>query len=171
MMPGCAGTDVCRKLRKAGYSGAIMMLTAKDSLQDRVVGLDCGADDYMVKPFEIEELLARMRALNRRNYAPIVGESEEYDDFVLERSSHSIRRGKEELLLSPREYQLLDLLLQNKGQTLPRELILDRVWGLDSEVSAKTVDATVKLLRKKLAQFDKQEMIQSIRGVGYKLEL
>lgn len=170
MMPGCHGVDVCRRLRKSGHAGAILLLTAKDSLHDRIEGLDAGADDYLVKPFELEELMARIRALGRRTYTQIVEESIAIDDITLLRSSHSINRGVDQLQLSPREFQLLDLLAQNKGQVLPRELILDRVWGFDADVSMKTVDAIVKLLRKKLGSFGKQDLIQSIRGVGYKLD-
>jgi DNA-binding response OmpR family regulator len=170
MMPGGDGVSVCRRLRKEGYSGAILMLTAKDSLQDRVEGLDAGADDYLVKPFELDELLARLRALTRRNYAPIQEEVVHIQELALNRTSHTVHVGKEEIQLTPREFQLLDLLVQNKGQVLTREIILDRVWGLDADVSLKTIDATVKLLRKKLDLSGKEGLIQSIRGVGYKLE-
>ncbi|WP_078409436.1 response regulator transcription factor [Priestia abyssalis] len=171
MMPNGDGVDVCRRLRKEGYSGAILMLTAKDSVEDRIAGLDSGADDYLVKPFEIDELLARLRALSRRNYAPIVEEEVRIHDMMLNRTSQTVCQGEETIQLSPREFQLLDLLIQNKGQVLPRETILDRVWGYDADVSIKTIDATVKLLRKKLDVIGKQEWIQSIRGVGYKFEI
>jgi DNA-binding response OmpR family regulator len=170
MMPGGDGIEICRRLRKEAYSGAILMLTAKDSLQDRVAGLDSGADDYLIKPFEIDELLARLRALSRRNYAPILEEEIHIHDIVLHRTSQTVHKGKEEIQLSPREFQLLDLLIQNKGQVLPREVIMDRIWGYYADVSMKAVDATVKLLRKKLDAFGKQDLVQSIRGVGYKLE-
>jgi DNA-binding response OmpR family regulator len=170
MMPNGDGVDVCRRLRKQGYPGAILMLTAKDTVEDRIEGLDSGADDYLVKPFEIGELLARLRALLRRNYAPILEEEIKLQDLVLNRNGHFVRFGNEEIQLSPREYQLLDLLVQNKGQVIPREVILERIWGLDSDVAPKTIDATVKLIRKKLDKAGKQELIQSVRGVGYKLE-
>ncbi|PAQ14668.1 response regulator transcription factor [Bacillus sp. FJAT-42315] len=170
MMPNGDGVDVCRRLRKEGYSGAILILTAKDTVGDRIEGLDSGADDYLVKPFEIDELLARLRALLRRNYAPIVAETESIHGVVLNRTSQMIHHNKEMIQLSPREFQLLDFLVRNKGQVLPREVILDRVWGYDAEVAPKTIDATVKLLRKKLNQIGQQDMIQSIRGVGYKVE-
>jgi DNA-binding response OmpR family regulator len=167
MMPNGDGVSVCRKLRKNGYRGAILMLTAKDSIQDRIEGLDSGADDYLVKPFEIDELLARLRALLRRNYAPILEEEMQLGDLVLNRTSHTVIFENREIKLSPREFQLLDLLVKNKGQVLPREVIHERIWGLDSEVASKTIDATVKLIRKKLG---KPEFLQSIRGVGYKVE-
>ncbi|PLT32761.1 response regulator transcription factor [Bacillus sp. V5-8f] len=170
MMPGRDGVEVCRQLRKEGYQGAILMLTAKDAVQDRIEGLDSGADDYLVKPFEIDELLARIRALSRRNYAPIVEEEVQLFDMVLNRSSQTVQSGEKTVQLSPREFQLLDLLLQNKGQVLPRDVIMDRIWGYDTDVSMKTIDATVKLLRKKLGVIEKQEMLHSIRGVGYKID-
>ncbi|MEE6132709.1 DNA-binding response regulator [Priestia aryabhattai] len=170
MMPNGDGVEICQQLRKEGYNGAILMLTAKDAVQDRVHGLDAGADDYMVKPFEIDELLARLRALSRRNYAPIVEETVEIDQITLNRSSQMMNNGDKSIQLSPREFQLLDFLLKNKGQVLSRDIILDRVWGYESDVSIKTIDATVKLLRKKLDHFGKQELIQSIRGVGYKID-
>ncbi|MFJ7728764.1 response regulator transcription factor [Neobacillus sp. NPDC097160] len=170
MMPNGNGVEVCRRLRKQGYSGPILMLTAKDTVQDRIEGLDSGADDYLVKPFEIDELLARLRALSRRNYAPIIEEEIQIQELVLNRMSHMVRFRSMELQLSPREFQLLDLMVQNKGQVLSREVILDRIWGYDSDVAPKTIDATVKLIRKKLERFGKQDLLQSIRGVGYRLE-
>jgi len=170
MMPNGDGVDICRRLRKQGYSGAILMLTAKDTVQNRIEGLDSGADDYLIKPFEFDELLARLRALSRRNYAPIVEEETEIDGLVLNRGSHIVRFDNIEIQLSPREFQLLDLLVKNKGQVLPRELIYERVWGLETEVGMKTIDATVKLIRKKLSLINKSEKLQSIRGVGYKFD-
>ena len=170
MMPNEDGVSVCRRLRSSGYSGAILMLTAKDAVEDRIIGLDAGADDYLVKPFEIEELLARLRALSRRNYAPILEEQLSIHAMQLNRLSQTISNGAEEVKLSPREFQMLDLLVQNRGQVLPREVILDRIWGLDADVSMKIIDATVKLLRKKLDMIDQNGLLQSIRGVGYKFE-
>jgi DNA-binding response OmpR family regulator len=170
MMPNGDGVSVCRRLRSQGYSGAVLMLTAKDAVENRIEGLDAGADDYLIKPFEIDELLARIRALSRRNYAPILEEQLSVHDMVLNRTSQTVDQGGKEVQLSPREFQLLDLLIQNKGQVLTREVILDRIWGFDADVSTKTIDATVKLLRKKLYIIGKPDLLQSIRGVGYKFE-
>ncbi|RTE09986.1 response regulator transcription factor [Paenibacillus whitsoniae] len=170
MMPDGDGRETCLKLRKAGYRGAIVMLTAKDALQDRVEGLDAGADDYVIKPFEMDELLARLRALMRRNFAPLQDDIVTIGHLELQRTNQQVMQGGREMQLSPREFQILDLLVQNRGRTLSRELILDRIWGLDADVNLKTIDAIVKLIRKKLAFSGAQDLIQSVRGVGYKID-
>lgn len=170
MMPAGDGVSVCRRLRSEGYMGAVLMLTAKDSLSDKITGLDAGADDYLIKPFEIDELLARIRALQRRNFAPILEQEIRVGDIFLNRTAQWVKAGNSEVQLTPREFQLLDLLVQNIGIVLSREVILDRIWGLETDVGPKTIDATVKLLRKKLAGITGEGWIQSIRGVGYKIE-
>lgn len=169
MMPEGDGATICRRLRKAGYAGAILMLTARDTVQDRVAGLDAGADDYLVKPFEIDELLARVRALTRRNFAPLVEDTVQLGAMRLNRSSHEVQLGEQRILLTPREFQIVDLLAVNRGRVLTRELILDRIWGYDSDVSLKVIDATVKLARKKLELAGQKGLIQSVRGVGYRI--
>ncbi|TYP69410.1 response regulator transcription factor [Paenibacillus methanolicus] len=169
MMPEGDGATVCRRLRQAGYAGAILMLTARDTVQDRVAGLDAGADDYLVKPFEIDELLARVRALTRRNFAPLVEDTVQLGPMRLNRSSHEVQLGEQRILLTPREFQIVDLLAVNRGRVLTRELILDRIWGYDSDVSLKVIDATVKLARKKLELAGQKGLIQSVRGVGYRI--
>ncbi len=170
MMPEGDGLSLCTRLRKESYTGAILMLTARDALQDRIDGLDAGADDYLVKPFEIGELLARLRALSRRNYAPIQTEELKFGELVLNRNEQSVSLDSRSVQLTPREFQLFDLLVQNRGVVLTREVILDRVWGMESDVGPKTIDATIKLLRRKLAELDNKELIQSARGLGYKVD-
>ncbi|GIM46608.1 DNA-binding response regulator [Collibacillus ludicampi] len=171
MMPGEDGVSVCRRLRQENYEGAILLLTAKDSVHDRVEGLDAGADDYLIKPFEFDELFARLRALSRRNYAPIQKDIVSIDDLVINRTNYTVQRGDQSIQLTPREFQLLDLLLRNRGQVLTREVILDRIWGYDAEITSNPVDAYIKLLRKKIDTPGKKTLIQSIRGVGYKLDI
>lgn len=170
MMPNGDGVSICKKLRHSGFSGAILMLTAKDSLTDRVEGLDAGADDYLVKPFEIEELWARLRALGRRTFSPLQEDIVEIGALRINRTAHSVSKGKEEISLTPREFQLLDMLVQNRGAVLTRELIFDRIWGYETDVSMKTIDATVKLLRKKIDIEENNSLIETIRGVGYRVE-
>lgn len=170
MMPGADGIQVCRMLRNEGYNGAILMLTAKDAVHDRVAGLDAGADDYLVKPFEIDELFARLRALARRNFLPLQADIVEIDGLEINRTNHTVSRNGEEIQLSPREFQLLDLLAQNKGQVLTRELIMDRIWGYDTDVTSNAIDAYIKLLRKKIDLPAGNTLIRNVRGVGYKLE-
>ena len=170
MMPKMSGVDACKKLRSDGYQRAILLLTARDSIEDRVTGLDAGADDYLVKPFEFAELMARLRALGRRSSQKIQQDMMDLGDFTLDRTSKVLKKGEQVIQLSPREFQIFDLLVQNMGIVVPRDIILDRIWGLESEVSSNNIDSYVKLIRKKLDLGDGKTMIHTIRGVGYKLE-
>ena len=170
MMPGESGVDACRRLRENGYEKAILMLTARDAVEDRVTGLDAGADDYLVKPFEFAELLARLRALGRRSSQKIQQDVVQVGEFTLNRTAKVLKKQDQVIQLSPREFQICDLLAQNLGIVVPREIILDRIWGLESEVSSNNIDSYVKLIRKKLDLGDGKTMIHTIRGVGYKLE-
>ena len=171
MMPKMSGVDACKKLRSDGYQRAILLLTARDSIEDRVTGLDAGADDYLVKPFEFAELMARLRALGRRSSQKIQQDMMDLGDFTLDRTSKVLKKGEQVIQLSPREFQIFDLLVQNMGIVVPRDIILDRIWGLESEASSNNIDSYVKLLRKKLESADGQMIISTIRGVGYKLEI
>ena len=170
MMPGESGVDACKRLRENGYEKAILILTARDDVADRVTGLDAGADDYLVKPFEFAELLARLRALGRSSSQKIQQDVVKVGDFTLNRTAKVLKKKDQVIQLSPREFQIFDLLAQNLGIVVPREIILDRIWGLESEVSSNNIDSYVKLIRKKLDLGDGSTMIQTIRGVGYKLE-
>ena len=170
LMPVETGLEVCRCLRRDGYSGAILMLTAKESLDDRVLGLDTGADDYVVKPFEFEELLARLRALSRRSLTSVQKETISLGKFVINCATRQVLHETREIQLSGREFQLLELLVRNQNTVVPREVILDRVWGLETEVSSNTLDAYVHLLRKKLSLPVDGVMIVNVRGIGYRLE-
>ena len=170
MMPGETGVDACRRLRKDGYERAILMLTARDSVEDRVTGLDAGADDYLVKPFEFVELLARLRALGRRSTQKIQQDVVEVGGFTLNRTAKVLKKDGQVIQLSPREFQIFDLLAQNLGIVVPRDIILDRIWGLESDVSSNNIDSYMKILRKKLDTGDGSTVIKTVRGVGYKLE-
>ena len=170
MMPKMSGVDACRQLREAGYQRAILLLTARDAIEDRVTGLDAGADDYLVKPFEFAELMARLRALGRRSSQKIQRDVMELGEFTLDRTSKVLKKNDQIIQLSPREFQIFNLLVQNIGIVVPRDIILDRIWGIESDVSSNNIDSYVKLLRKKLNTADGQISIATIRGVGYKLE-
>ena len=170
MMPGESGVDACRRLRKDGYERAILMLTARDSVEDRVTGLDAGADDYLVKPFEFAELLARLRALGRRSTQKIQQDTVTVGGFTLNRTAKVLKHDDQVIQLSPREFQIFDLLAQNVGIVVPRDIILDRIWGLEADVSSNNIDSYMKILRKKLDTGDGKTIIKTVRGVGYKLE-
>ena len=163
-MPGLDGLAVCRRVRAKGLALPILLLTARDAVHDRVAGLDAGADDYLVKPFAAEELLARVRALLRRGHEP--AEVLAYDDLVLDLRSRSARRGGRELGLSAREADLLELLLRNPRQVVTRDLALERVWGRRAAASANVVDRYVSYLRRKLGE---PPLIETVRGAGFVL--
>jgi two-component system response regulator MprA len=163
-MPGLDGLDVCRRLRSKGLALPILLLTARDAVSDRVAGLDAGADDYLVKPFAAEELLARVRALRRRGREPL--ELLAYGDVVLDVGSRRAQRADRPLDLSAREADLLELLLRHPEQVVSRELALDRVWGGHSVATLNAVDRYVSYLRRKLGE---PPLIQTVRGVGFLL--
>ena len=163
-MPGLDGLGVCRRLRAKGMATPILLLTARDALEDRVAGLDAGADDYLVKPFASEELAARLRALLRRGRE--VPEMLAFDDLVLDVRSRAARRGGRELNLSAREADLLELLLRNPRNVVTREVALDRVWGGAALAGPNVVDRYVSYLRRKLGE---PALIDTVRGVGFVL--
>jgi two-component system response regulator MprA len=163
-MPGVDGLTVCRRLRKAGVAAPILLLTARDAVGDRVAGLDAGADDYLVKPFATEELLARARALLRRGLEP--GEILAFADLVLDVRTCIARRGGREIRLSGRESALLELLLRNPRQVVSRSVALERVWGSESAATFNAVDQCVSYLRRKLGE---PGLIETVRGVGFLL--
>ena len=166
MLPKLSGIEVARRLRSQGNRTPILMLTARDSPRDVVEGLDTGADDYLTKPFAFEELLARLRAVSRRG--PIEkGLLFQVADLTLDPASHEVRRGERLVALTPREYQLLELLIRRAGRVVPRDTILDVVWGSDSDVGANTVDAFVSTLRRKLERPQEARLLHTVRAVGF----
>ncbi|MCF6092496.1 response regulator transcription factor [Microaerobacter geothermalis] len=170
MMPGLSGVQVCQQIREQKDQTPILILTAKDELDDKIRGFDSGADDYLVKPFEFEELVARIRALGKRKPLPLKEEVLSADNLYLDTKTHKVTRDGTEIILTQREYQLLSLLMMNKGQVLTREVILDRIWGYDAEVTRNTVDAYIRLLRKKVDKGYSKKLIKSIRGFGYTIQ-
>lgn len=168
MMPGLTGVEVCRRLRQTGSQVPIILLTAKDEVQDRVDGLDAGADDYVVKPFSIEELLARVRAHLRRN-EPQEADMLVFEDLSLNRKTREVLRGGRSIELTAKEFDLLELLLTNPKQVLTRDQILDKVWGYDFMGDSNIIEVYIRYLRQKLEAEKEKRIIQTVRGVGYVL--
>ncbi len=167
MLPGMDGLEVCRRLRAAG-SVPILMLTAKDTIQDRVQGLDAGADDYLVKPFELDELLARVRALLRRTQ-PDRAQVLSFADLSLDTGSRQATRNGRLISLTAKEYDLLELFLRHPRQVLTREMIFDRVWGYDFGGESNVLDVYIRYLRQKLEIEGEMRLLHTVRGVGYVL--
>ena len=166
-MPGIDGLEVCRRLRAAGDRTPILMLTARHATADRVAGLDAGADDYLVKPFALEELLARLRALLRRtggDDGPL-----SFADLMLDPGTHEVRRGDRSIDLTRTEFLLLELFLRNPRQVLTRDVIFDRVWGYDFGPTSNSLEVYVGYLRRKTEAGGEPRLIHTVRGVGYAL--
>ena len=166
MLPGMDGLEVARRLRASGDNVPILMLTARDAVADRVKGLETGADDYLVKPFAPEELVARVKALLRRSQEERY-EVLRYADVELDTGTRLAHRGTREIELSPTEYELLALFMRRPRQVLTREIILDRVWGFDFEGSSNVMEVYVGYLRTKLEAGGEPRLIHTVRGVGY----
>jgi two-component system response regulator MprA len=175
MLPGIDGLEVCRRLRAAGEDVPILMLTARDEVADRVAGLDAGADDYLVKPFAFEELLARVRALLRRwerrdeESGALGGETLRFDDLTLDATTRYAYRGERKIELTTREFDLLTLFLRHPNQVLPRDMIMERVWGYDFPGESNVLEVYVKNLRRLLEADGEPRLLQTVRGAGYVL--
>jgi DNA-binding response OmpR family regulator len=169
MLPGMNGFDIVHRMRSEKNSTPVLMLTAKGEISDRVHGLDCGADDYMQKPFSSDELLARVRALTRRQ-GEIVLEVMEYGDLTLRLDNHELSCKDKSVRLSLKEYEVLKLLMINKNQVLTKDIIITRVWGYDSEAENNNLEAYISFLRKKLTYLESGVVIDVLRKVGYTLK-
>jgi len=168
MMPGLDGIEVTRRLREAS-DVPILLLTARGTIPDRVTGLDAGADDYLVKPFALDELLARVRALLRRRQ-PSEGPILQFADVIVNTATREVQRGGETIQLTPREYDLLELFMRHPRQVLTRDIIYDRVWGYDFGGESNIIDVYVRYLREKLEHGHKPRLLHTVRGVGYVLK-
>lgn len=168
LMPVLDGITVCRRLRQSGDRTPILMLTARDAVSDRVIGFEAGADDYLVKPFALEELLARVKALLRRSYPEHEG-SLSVDDLELNPRTRKVSRGDRALELTPTEFALLELLMRNAGMVLTRDAIRERVWGFDDSFGSNTLDVYIGYLRRKTEAGGEARMIHTARGVGFVL--
>jgi DNA-binding response OmpR family regulator len=166
MLPKLDGVQVARRLRHAGIDTRILMLTARDAPPDVVEGLDCGADDYLIKPFAFEVLLARLRALVRRASAtqlPVL----RVLDLTVDAAAHQVSRGSDTIKLSSTEFNLLRFLMHRAGQIVPRRTLIEAVWGYESTIESNTLDAFIHLLRAKIDAAPRQKLIHTVRGVGY----
>jgi two-component system, OmpR family, response regulator MprA len=169
LMPYVDGLEVCRRLRAAGDRTPVLVLTARDGVPDRVRGLDAGADDYLVKPFALEELLARLRALLRRRPGNEHGETLRYADVALDVLGHTVRRGCRTIELTRTEFLLLELFLRHPRQVLTRSQIFERVWGYDFGPASNSLEVYVGYLRRKLEADGEPRLLKTVRGVGYVL--
>ncbi len=170
LLPGVDGIEVCRTLRAGRVDTPVLLLTALDAVEDRVRGLDAGADDYLPKPFACQELLARLRALNRRRVQAREPDRLEVADLVLDLRRRRAERGGKVIELSPKEFALLEFLVRNEGRVVTRTHILDHVWGYDYAPDSNLVDVYVTYLRRKLERGHDRKLIRTVRGVGYALE-
>ena len=167
-LPGIDGLEVCRRLRASGNQVPVLMLTARAAVAERVAGLDAGADDYLVKPFALDELLARLRAFERRGSVSGQARGElRFGDLVVDRDAMTCHRGAREIQLSRTEYQLLELLMANQGKVQSRDVIFEKVWGYDFGPESNSLDVYVGYLRRKLEADGGPRIIHTVRGVGY----
>jgi two-component system response regulator MprA len=164
-LPGLDGLEVCRELRSRGVRVPVLALTARDTVPDRVRGLDAGADDYLVKPFAVEELLARLRSLLRRSGAVV--ERLQVADLVLEPETRQVRRGTREIELTVQEFSLLELLMRHPSQVMTRQRILDNVWGYDAQPASNVVEIYIHYLRDKVDRGQERALIHTVRTLGY----
>jgi len=172
MLPDLNGRQICERLRSERVDTPILMLTAMDTVQDKVSGLRSGADDYMTKPFAFEELLARIEVLLRRRGAepPSTGKSLQIADLVLNRETHEVRRGEHPIELTPKEYALLECFMSSPGKVLSRTRILEQVWGYSADPLTNVVDVYVRQLRRKIDDGHELKLFKTVRGYGYKLD-
>ena len=166
LLPDGDGRDLCRRLRARGIGTPVLLLTAKSSVQDKVVGLDSGADDYLTKPFDFSELLARVRALGRRGATPLLGPLS-VADLTVDPLMRSVTRAGQTISLTPKEYQVLDTLVRRAGQVVTRTELIERVWDIHFDPTSNIVDVVIKLLRDKIDRRFEPKLIHTVRGVGY----
>ena len=167
MMPFADGLTVTRELRQRGNRTPILLLTARHEVGDRVAGLDAGADDYLVKPFAVDELLARVRALLRRNESPTSPTVLSLDDLTLDTSKREVKRGENTLDLTKTEFDLLHILLEQQGIVLSRDYLYEHIWGFNFETNSKSLDVYIGYLRRKLDANGTEKLLHTVRGVGY----
>lgn len=169
MMPGLDGVEVVKRIRKEGNQVPVIFLTAKSELDDRVLGLDAGADDYLTKPFAMKELLARIRSITRR-VGEVTGNTLQFGDLSLDANTYILSCGKQSISLPNKEFQMLEMMMRNPSQILSQDQFMDRIWGLDSETDLSVVWVNISYLRKKIAKLESKVSIKVTRNVGYSLD-
>ena len=169
VLPEIDGLTILRNMRNAGNTTPVLLLTAKDSVEDRVRGLDCGADDYLVKPFHLDELLARIRALLRRQSTERKNELS-VDDLTMDLSTHDVRRAEKKIEMTAKEFAILEYLMRNKNRILSRTQIVDHVWNYDFDCSSNIVDVYIRYLRSKIDDGFDNKLITTVRGSGYTIK-
>ena len=169
MMPGLDGVEVVKRIRKEGNQVPVIFLTAKSELDDRVLGLDAGADDYLTKPFAMKELLARIRSITRR-VGEVTGNTLQFGDLSLDANTYILSCGKQSISLPNKEFQMLEMMMRNPSQILSQDQFMDRIWGLDSETYLSVVWVNISYLRQKIAKLESKVSIKVTRNVGYSLD-
>jgi heavy metal response regulator len=169
LLPEMDGFSACRELRSRGNRTPVLMLTARDTVDDRVAGLDTGADDYLVKPFAMKELLARLRAINRRTYEQPKSTLVQVADLVLDTRTHQVRRGKKRIELASKEFAVLECLMRDPGRVLTRTMIAEHVWNYDTYNQSNVVDVYIRNLRRKIDDPFDHKLIHTLRGSGYSI--
>lgn len=169
MLPGKGGLDVLRSLREKGADTPVLLLTARSEVQDKIAGLDSGADDYLTKPFATGELMARIRAMTRRR-GEYVGDELMYRNTVLQKDTHRLVCRGSDVQLGAKEYQIMEMLMQNSSHVIPKERLIEKVWGFDNEAEYNNVEVYISFIRKKLSAIQADIQIKAVRGLGYALE-
>lgn len=170
MLPGMSGIDILRNIRNEKLSVPVLLLTARSEVEDKIKGLDCGADDYLTKPFVTGELLARIRALTRRKGEIVDDNKLSFKDLELFKDSCSMTFGRNDVKLSLKEYQIMELLMANSGKIIPKERIIEKIWGYESDVEYNNIEVYISFLRKKLSVIGADIKIKTARGIGYSIE-
>ncbi len=170
MLPKMDGFQVLRKIRENRISTAVLMLTAKAEIEDKVEGLDFGADDYLTKPFHMKELLARIRAMGRRKEKDYTQENLYFADIMLDRVKHEVHKENQRIRLSKKEFEILELMMLHSGQLISKEQLIVKIWGFDSDIEYNSIEVYISFLRKKLAAIGSRARISTSRGLGYMIE-
>jgi len=170
MLPVMDGIQVLREIRKSSITIPVLMLTAKSEIEDKVLGLDNGADDYLTKPFNTKELLARVRALSRRKEKTLISDNIEFEDIILDKTTHEMIKDDQKIKLSKKEYDILELLILNYGKVVSKESLIMKIWGYDADIEYNSIEVYISFLRKKINAVNSRIHISTARGRGYTIK-